>query len=129
MEVQDFHLRPRACLIAISGLTPLSHIGKRCAPLMVYKPLDLWPLSHTWGAWNAQKIGVYPRIRCAALSWPSASFTYTSDCRILSMLTLLTKLNKGLVEQLSAKSLKQRKMNFDKNRDREKRKKNTNEGV
>ena len=58
------------------------------------------------GAWNVWEIGVYPRIRYAALSWPSASFTYTSDRRILSRLTLLTKLSKGLVEQLSVKPLK-----------------------
>ena len=43
------------------------------------------------GAWNAREMGVYPRMRCAALSWPSAALTYTSDCRILSKLALLTK--------------------------------------
>ena len=61
---------------------------------------------------------MYPRIRYVALSWPSDSFTYTSDHRILSRLTLLTKLSRGLVERLSAKPLKQRKMCFDKNRDK-----------
>ena len=70
------------------------------------------------GAWNAWEIGVYPRIRYVALSWSLDSFTYTSDRRILSRLTLLTKLSGGLVERLSAKPLKQRKLHFDKNRDR-----------
>ena len=65
---------------------------------------------------------MYPRIRYVALSWPSDSFTYTSDHRILSRLTLLTKLSRGLIERLSAKPLKQRKMCFDKNRDRGKTK-------
>ena len=68
-------------------------------------------------AWNAREIGVYPRIRCAALNWPSTSFTYTSDRRILSRLALLTKLSKGLVERLFAKSLKQKEVHFDKNRE------------
>ena len=69
------------------------------------------------GAWNALEIGVYPRIRCAALSWPSASLTYTSDCRILSRLALLTKQSKGLVEWISAKPLKQREVHSDKNKE------------
>ena len=69
------------------------------------------------GAWNAREIGVYPRIRCAALSWLSASFTYTSDCKILSRPTLLTKLSKGLVLWVSAKPLKQKEVHFDKNRE------------
>ena len=38
--VQDFHLKPRALPCSHFGLTPLSHIGWRCAPLMVYKPLE-----------------------------------------------------------------------------------------
>ena len=61
------------------------------------------------GAWNAREIGVYPRIKCAAFNWPSASFTYTLDRKILSRPTLLTKLSKGLVLWLSAKPLKQKK--------------------
>ena len=69
------------------------------------------------GAWNAWEMGVYPRIRCAALSWPSASLTYTSDCRILSRLALLTKQSKGLVEWISAKPLKQREVHSDKNKE------------
>ena len=43
MEVQDFHLRPRVLPCSHFGLTPLSHIDRRCAPLMVYwvyKPLE-----------------------------------------------------------------------------------------
>ena len=80
-------------------------------------------------AWNAREIGVYPRIRYVALSWLLDSFTYTSDRRILSRLTLLTKLSGGLVERLSAKPLKQRKMHFDKIKNRGKRKKSTNQGV
>ena len=52
---------------------------------------------------------MYPRIRCAALSWPLALLTYTSDCRILSKLTLLTKQSKGVVELGSVKPLKPRK--------------------
>ena len=68
-------------------------------------------------AWNAREIGVYPRIRYVALSWLLDSFTYTSDRRILSKLTLLTKLSKGLVERLSAKPLKQKEVHFDKNRE------------
>ena len=69
------------------------------------------------GAWNAWEIGVYPRIRCTALSWPSTSFTYTSDRKILSRLALLTKLSKDLVEWLSVKPLKQKEVHFDKNRE------------
>ena len=69
------------------------------------------------GAWNAREIEVYSRIKCAAFSWPLDSFTYTSDHRILSRLALLTKLNRGLVEWLSAKLLKQREVHFDKNRE------------
>ena len=79
-------------------------------------------LYHTLGAWNAQEIGVYPRIRYTALSWLSVLFTYTSNLRIQFRLTLLTKLSRGLVEWLSAKPLKQRKMHFDKNKDRGKTK-------
>ena len=69
------------------------------------------------GAWNAQDIGVYPRIRCATLSWPLASLTYTSDCRILSRLALLTKLSKGVVELVSAKPLKPREVHFGKSKE------------
>ena len=43
---------------------------------------------------------------CAACNWPSASFTNTSDRKILSRLCLLTKLSWGAVECLSAKSLR-----------------------
>ena len=71
------------------------------------------------GAWNAREMGVYPRIRCAALSWPSASLMYTSDCRILSRLALLTKRNKGVVELGFAKPLKSRKVHFSKNKEQE----------
>ena len=69
------------------------------------------------GAWNAREMGVYPRIRCAALSWPSVLLTYTSDCWILSRLALLTKRSKGVVEWISAKPLKQREVCFDKSRE------------
>ena len=64
------------------------------------------------GAWNAREMGVYPKIRCAALNWPSASLTYTSDCRILSKLALLTKRSIGVMELGSAKPLKPRKVHF-----------------
>ena len=64
------------------------------------------------GARNAREIGVYPRMRCAALSWPSALLTYTLDCRILSKLALLTKRSKGTMELESAKPLKPRKVHF-----------------
>ena len=74
-------------------------------------------LSTHLGAWNAREMGVYPRIRRAALSWLSASFTYTSDCRILSRLVLLTKRSKGLVEWISAKPLKQKEVHSGKNRE------------
>ena len=67
------------------------------------------------GAWNALEMGVYPRIRCTALSWPSASLTYTSDCRIMSKLVLLTKRSKGVVELGSAKPLKPREVDFSNN--------------
>ena len=56
MEVQDFHIRPRALPCSHFGLTPLSHIGKRCAPLMAYKPLEQPLVYHyyaycpLWGA-------------------------------------------------------------------------------
>ena len=69
------------------------------------------------GAWNAREMSVYPRIRCAALSWPSALLTYTSDYRILSRLALLTKRNKGVVELLSAKPLKLREVHFSKSKE------------
>ena len=69
------------------------------------------------GAWNAREMGVYPRIMCAALSWPLASLTYTSDCRILSRHVLLTKRNKGVVELVSAKPLKSREMHFSKSKE------------
>ena len=69
------------------------------------------------GAWNAREMGVYPRIRCAALNWPSASLTYTSNYRILSKLALLTKRNKGVVELVSAKPLKPRKKHFSKSKE------------
>ena len=57
-------------------------------------------------------MGVYPRMRCVALSWPSDSLTYTSDCRILSKLTLLTKRSEGLRVLGSAMSLKPMKIHF-----------------
>ena len=69
------------------------------------------------GAWNTREMGVYPRIRCAALSWLSASLTYTSDCRILSRLALLTKRNKGVVELISVKPFKQRKVRSSKSKE------------
>ena len=71
------------------------------------------------GAWNAREMGVYLRIRCATLSWPSASLKYTLDCRILSRLALLTKRNKEVVELVSAKPLKPREVHFSKNKERE----------
>ena len=64
-----------------------------------------------------REMGVYPRIRRAALSWPSASLTYTSDCRILSRLTLLTKQNKGVVELIYAKPFKQREVHSSKSKE------------
>ena len=63
-------------------------------------------------AWNAREMGVYPRMRCATLSWPSDLLTYTSNCRILSKLTLLTKRSEGVVELGSVMSLKQKKIHF-----------------
>ena len=69
------------------------------------------------GAWNAWEMGVYPRIKCAALSWSSVSLTYTSDCRILCRLALLTKQNKGVVELISAKPLKQREVHSSKSKE------------
>ena len=69
------------------------------------------------GTWNAREMGVYPRIMCAALSWPSALLTYTLDCRILSRLTLLTKRSKGLVEWISAKPLKQKAVHSGKSKE------------
>ena len=64
------------------------------------------------GAWNVREMGVYPRIRCIALSWSSASLMYNSDCRILSKLALLTKWSKDVVELGFAKPLKPRKSTF-----------------
>ena len=64
------------------------------------------------GAWNAREMGLYPRIRCAALSWPSDSLMYTSDCKILSKLALLTKWSEGVLELGSVISLKPRKTHF-----------------
>ena len=81
------------------------------ATLMQWSRGSLALITHL-GAWNAREIGVYPRIRCAALSWPSASLTYTSNCKIMSKLTLLTKRSKCVVELGSAKPLKPRKVHF-----------------
>ena len=81
------------------------------ATLMQWSRGSLALITHL-GAWNVQEMGVYPRIRCAALSWPSASLMYTSDCRILSKLALLTKQSKGVVELGSTKPLKPRKVHF-----------------
>ena len=64
------------------------------------------------GAWNVREMGLYPRMRCAALNWPLASLTYTLDCRILSKLALLTKWSKGAVELGSVKPLKPGKIYF-----------------
>ena len=69
------------------------------------------------GAWNAHEMGVYPRMRCVALSWPFDLLTYTSDCGILSKLTLLTKRSEGVVELGSAMSLKPRKTHFSNNKE------------
>ena len=63
-------------------------------------------------AWNAFEMGVYPRMRCAALNWPSDSLTYTSGCRILSKLALLTKRSEGLRVLGFAMSLKLMKIHF-----------------
>ena len=63
-------------------------------------------------AWNACEMGTYPRMRSAALSWPSDSLTYTSGCRILSKLALLTKRSEGLRVLGSAISLKLMKIHF-----------------
>ena len=68
-------------------------------------------------AWNGWEMGMYPRIRCAALSWSLASLTYTSDCRILSKFALLTKRNKGVVELVSAKPLKPREVHFNESKE------------
>ena len=68
-----------------------------------------------------QEMGVYPRIRCATFSWPLASLTYTSDYRILFKLALLTKRNKGVVELISAKPLKQREVHSIKSKEQGKR--------
>ena len=69
------------------------------------------------GAWNAREMGVYPRIKCAALSWLLTSLTYTTDCRILSRLALLTKRSKGVVEWIFAKPLKQREVHSGKSKE------------
>ena len=68
------------------------------------------------GAWNAHEMGLYPRMRCAALNWPSDSLTYTSDCRTLSKLTLLTRRSKGVVAWGSIISLKPMKTHFSNNK-------------
>ena len=47
---------------------------------------------------------------CAARNWPSASFMNTSNRRILSRLSLLTNLSRGLVKRLSTKSFKQKEI-------------------
>ena len=54
-----------------------------------------------FGAWKLDEIGVYPRIRCVACNWPS-EFTNTSTFRILSRLSLLTRLKFGSTAHLSA---------------------------
>ena len=64
------------------------------------------------GAWNAREMGLNPRMRCVAFNWPLTSLTYTSDCRILSKLALLTKRIKGVMELGSAKPLKPGKIYF-----------------
>ena len=60
---------------------------------------------------------MYQRIRCTTLNWLSASLTYTSDYRILSKLTLLTKRNKGVVELISTKPLEQREVHSSKSKE------------
>ena len=61
---------------------------------------------HALGGLKCERNGRVPRIMCATRNWPSDSFTKTSDRRILSKLSLLTNLSRGLVECLSAKLLK-----------------------
>ena len=77
-------------------------------------------------AWNAREMGVYPRMRCAALSWPSDSLTYPSDCRILSKLALLTKRSEGVRALGSAMSLKPMKIHFSNDKGQQKWKNCTN---
>ena len=84
---------------------PSGTMNPSWATLMRWSRRSLAFITHL-GAWNAKEMGVYPRIMCATRNWPSASFTKTSDRRILSKLSLLTNLSRGLVECLSAKLLK-----------------------
>ena len=93
-----------------SGM-PLGTTNPSYATLMRWSRGSLALITHL-GVWNTREMGVYPRIRCAALSWPLALLSYTSDCRILSKLALLTKRSKGVVELGSAKPLKPRKVHF-----------------
>ena len=97
--------------ILVGSGMPLGTTNPLYATLMRWSRGSLALITHL-GAWNTWEMGVYPRIRCAALSWSLASLTYTSDCRILSKLTLLTKRSKGVVELGSAKPLKPRKVHF-----------------
>ena len=84
---------------------PLGTMNPSWATLIRWSQGSLAFITHL-GAWNAKEMSVYPRIMCTTRNWPSTSFTNTSDQRILSRLSLLTNLSKGLVERLSAKSLK-----------------------
>ena len=97
--------------VLVGSGTPLGTTNPSKATLMRWSRGSLALITH-FGAWNAREMGVYPRMRCAALSWPSAALTYTSDYRILSKLALLTKRSKGVVELGSAKPLNPRTVHF-----------------
>ena len=59
---------------------------------------------HTPQSLECTRNGSVSEDEVAALSWPSDSLTYTSDCKILSKLALLTKRSEGVVELGSAMS-------------------------
>ena len=76
--------------VLVGNGMPLGTTNLSYATLMRWSRGSLALITHL-GAWNTREMGMYPRIRCAALSWPLALLTYTLDCRILSKLALLTK--------------------------------------
>ena len=97
--------------VLVGSGTPSGTTNPSKATLMRWSRGSLALITHL-EAWNAREMGVYPRIRCVTLSWSSAALTYTSDCRILSKLALLTKRSKGAVELGSAKPLNPRTVHF-----------------
>ena len=81
---------------------PSRRRNPRAVTLIQCKRGSLALITH-FGAWKLDEIGLYPKIRWAVRNWPS-SCTKTSARRMLSKLSLLTKLMFGSAVCLSTKS-------------------------